>query len=241
MSKKKRSKKGPWPLGRGKTQGNSAEASKAFAELETLPTFALVVTMNAINTALRQRGQAIRDWDQRDKVIQKFSVLGGKVYALAPSSRPSEVSTNGDGDENREAERITLKLYLTRFYKAKKRQAILTERLRRLCRDFRSHEAADISEVESRIEKQSKKTERIILEIMDVIDLLPEESTERMILELRHLDCKPWSEIQRTVHLTRTPCYDHYNRALDFLLDTQEVQAALSKFRAFSNGKNGGF
>ena len=135
--------------------------------------------------------------------------------------------------KNREAERITLKLYLTRFYKAKKRQAILTERLRRLCRDFRSHEAADISEVESRIEKQSKKTERIIL--------VPEESTERMILELRHLDCKPWSEIQRTVHLTRTPCYDHYNRALDFLLDTQEVQAALSKFRAFSNGKNGGF
>ena len=126
--------------------------------------------------------------------------------------------------KNREAERITLKLYLTRFYKAKKRQAILTERLRRLCRDFRSHEAADISEVESRIEKQSKKTERIILEIMDVIDLLPEESTERMILELRHLDCKPWSEIQKTVHLTRTPCYDHYNRALDFLLDTQEVQ-----------------
>ncbi|MBS6347211.1 MAG: hypothetical protein KH443_00200 [Oscillospiraceae bacterium] len=99
MSKKKRSRRGPWPLGRGKTQGSSAEASKAFAELETLPTFALVITMNAINTALRQRGQAIRDWDQRDKVIQKFSVLGGKVYALAPSSRPSEVSTNGDGDE----------------------------------------------------------------------------------------------------------------------------------------------
>lgn len=59
--------------------------------------------------------------------------------------------------KNREAERITLKLYLTRFYKAKKRQAILTERLRRLCRDLRSHEAADISEVESRIEKQSKR------------------------------------------------------------------------------------
>ena len=71
--------------------------------------------------------------------------------------------------KNREAERITLKLYLTRFYKAKKRQAILTERLRRLCRDFRSHEAADISEVESRIEKQSKKTERIILELREKV------------------------------------------------------------------------
>ena len=141
--------------------------------------------------------------------------------------------------KSREDERTTLKLYLTRFYKAKKRQAILAERLRHLCCDFRSHEAADISEVENRIEKQSKKMERIILEIMDVIDLLPEESTERMILELRHLDCKAWCEIQRTVHLTRPRCYDRYDRALDFLLGTQEVQAALSKFRPFSSGKNG--
>ena len=45
MSKKKRSRRGPWPHGRGRTQGSGAEASKAFAELETLPTFALVVTM----------------------------------------------------------------------------------------------------------------------------------------------------------------------------------------------------
>ena len=45
MSKKKRSRRGPWPLGRGRTQGSSAEASKAFAELETLPTFALVVSI----------------------------------------------------------------------------------------------------------------------------------------------------------------------------------------------------
>ena len=141
---------------------------------------------------------------------------------------------------NREDERTSLKLYLTRFYKAKKRQAILTERLRQLRCDLRSHDTRDISEVEVRIEKQARKAERIILEIMDVIDLLPEESTGRMILELRHIDCKAWIEIQRTVHLTRTPCYDYYNRALDFLLDTQEVQAALSKFRAFSSGKNKG-
>ena len=84
----------------GISLGGAAGVCAAFIlAVNTLPTFALVVTMNAINTALRQRGQAIRDWDQRDKVIQKFSVLGGKVYALAPSNRPSEVSTNGDGDE----------------------------------------------------------------------------------------------------------------------------------------------
>ena len=139
---------------------------------------------------------------------------------------------------NREDERTALKQYLTRYYRTKKRQAILTQRLRQLRRDLQHPEAGEISEVEARIEKQGKKAERIILEIMDIIDLLPEESTERMILELRHIDCKPWSEIQRTVHLTRTPCFDHYNRALDTLLEAKEVHAALARFRAFSCGKN---
>lgn len=139
---------------------------------------------------------------------------------------------------NREDERTALKQYLTRYYRTKKRQAILTQRLRQLRRDLQHPEAGEISEVEARIEKQVKKAERIILEIMDIIDLLPEESTERMILELRHIDCKPWSEIQRTVHLTRTPCFDHYNRALDTLLEAKEVHAALARFRAFSCGKN---
>lgn len=99
MSKRKRSKKGPWPPARKKPPVRSSEASEAVEELKALPTFALVATMNAITDVLRQRGQEIRDWDQRDKAIHKFSVLGGKVYALAPSSRPSEVSTNGDGDQ----------------------------------------------------------------------------------------------------------------------------------------------
>ena len=99
MSKKKRSKKRLRLPGQKNPQVRSSEASEAMEELKALPTFALVATMNAITNVLRQRGQEIRDWDQRDKVIQKFSVLGGKVYALAPSSRQSEVSTNGDGDE----------------------------------------------------------------------------------------------------------------------------------------------
>ncbi len=143
--------------------------------------------------------------------------------------------------KNREDERTVLKQYLTRYYRSKKRQAILAERLRQLRRDLHRQSAGDVSEVEARIQKQARKAERIILEIMDVIELLPEESTERMILELRHIDCKSWNEIQRTVHLTRTPCYDHYNRALDTLLEAEEVHAALAKFRAFSSGKNSGF
>ena len=99
MSKQKRSKNGPWPPARKKPPDRASEASAAVEELKALPTFALVATMNAITVVLRQRGQEIRDWDQRDKAVQKFTVLGGKVYALAPSSRPSEVSTNGDGDQ----------------------------------------------------------------------------------------------------------------------------------------------
>ena len=58
-------------------------------------------------------------------------------------------------------------------------------------------------------------------------DLLPEDATERTILELRHLDCKPWREINRTVYLTASPCFEYYNRGLDTLLSMEQVRKTL--------------
>ncbi len=77
---------------------NSAQAT-AVAQMEVLPTYALVAAMNGMNEVLRRRGQPIRDWDEKDKVIQQFSIIGGKVYALAPKPKLTEVQTYGDGDQ----------------------------------------------------------------------------------------------------------------------------------------------
>ena len=87
----KRRKKGQWPKPKPQKPPATKQAAAA-AEMDGLPTYALVAAMNAVTDALRRRGQFIRDWE-------KFSVLGGKVYALAPRQSPTEVHTNGDGDQ----------------------------------------------------------------------------------------------------------------------------------------------
>jgi len=65
-----------------------AAAVGAYNELRQLPTPALVSTINTMVEILLDRGVAIRDWDEKDKVIQKVKMIGGKVYILAPRERP---------------------------------------------------------------------------------------------------------------------------------------------------------
>lgn len=120
------------------------------------------------------------------------------------------------------AERRVLKKYLTRFFRAKEKQKTLQQRAAATRADL-----GEASALEARVQAQAKAAERSALEIMDILDLLPEDATERTILELRHLDCKPWREINRTVYLTASPCFEYYNRGLDTLLSMEQVRKTL--------------
>ena len=120
------------------------------------------------------------------------------------------------------AERRVLKKYLTRFFRAKEKQKTLQQRAAAIRADL-----GETSALEARVQAQAKAAERSALEIMDILDLLPEDATERTILELRHLDCKPWREINRTVYLTASPCFEYYNRGLDTLLSMEQVRKTL--------------
>ena len=120
------------------------------------------------------------------------------------------------------AERRVLKKYLTRFFRAKEKQKTLQQRAAAIRADL-----GEASALEARVQAQAKAAERSALEIMDILDLLPEDATERTILELRHLDCKPWREINRTVYLTASPCFEYYNRGLDTLLSMEQVRKTL--------------
>ena len=124
-------------------------------------------------------------------------------------------------------ERRLLKKYMARYYQGKQRQEILRNRLAELRGQGREAEEREIHCIEQRFREQVKAAEASALEIMDMIELLPEASTERIILELRHIDCKPWQEIRTAVHLTRSPCYEYYKRGLDELLNTAAVRQAL--------------
>lgn len=120
------------------------------------------------------------------------------------------------------SERRVLKKYLTRFFRAKEKQKTLQQRAAAIRADL-----GEASALEARVQAQAKAAERSALEIMDILDLLPEDATERTILELRHLDCKPWREINRTVYLTASPCFEYYNKGLDTLLSMEQVRQIL--------------
>lgn len=142
-------------------------------------------------------------------------------------------------------ERAVLKKYLRRYYIAREAQSTLEDRLRSIKAEFRRDPAAEptetAAEIDRRISAQAEANKKCLLEIVDVIALLP-DSTERRILEMRHIDCKSWREIQETVYLTRTPCYKYYCAGLDSLLSFEAVRAALwpSKKRTGKDKGDGG-
>ena len=88
-----------------------------------------------------------------------------------------------------------------------------------------------ICDIEERIEKQADLESRIVLEIMDVIELLPAGSIEREIVEFRHIDCKNWTEIERLAHLARSNCFGAYNRGLDSLLEHRKIRELIGADR----------
>lgn len=151
--------------------------------------------------------------------------------------------------------RQLLKRFLSQYFSAKQKQATLKQRLADLQAELRhpsitvpaygkapatrgkgqasSGAAAPtyrIAEIEAKIQRQMEIEARSVAEIMDMMELLPSDSTERDILEYRHIDCKSWAEIQRLVHLTRSPCFEYYNRGLDMLLARPEARKMLHDF-----------
>ena len=127
-------------------------------------------------------------------------------------------------------ERAKLKKYLSRYYIAKQNQADLRDRLRTLQADFRrtgGEPTGEAAKIEAMITAEIEAGNRSLLEIAEIVAILPEDSTERRILALRHIDCLSWRDIQRKVYLTRSPCYRQYNKGLDRLLEHNRVCAAI--------------
>jgi len=159
-----------------------------------------------------------------------------------------------DSITNTTESRRILKRYLSQYFRAKEKQSALRSRLADLQEELRhpgvripppdstyqkggsSSGAASltfkIADIEDRIQKQIGIEAKSVSDIMDILDFLPADSLERDILEFRHIDCKPWGEIMSLVHLTRSPCFEYYNKGLDKLLAFKKVRVTLEKFEA---------
>lgn len=87
-----------------------------------------------------------------------------------------------------------------------------------------------IAEVEDRIDKQREAMAKAVLHVMDMIDLLPQNSMERTVVEMRHIDCKPWEKISQAVHMSRSRVFDYYNAALETLLGYKRTEKLLEDY-----------
>ena len=150
-------------------------------------------------------------------------------------------------------EREAVKEYLQQYHDAKAKKQILEERHRTLSADLRdpgigsayrtmptskrqAREGGAVSLVyrivEDRIGQQREAMAKAVLHVMDMIDLLPQNSMERTVVEMRHIDCKPWEKIAQAVHMSRSRVFDYYNAALDTLLTYKRTEKLLGDYTA---------
>ena len=104
--------------------------------------------------------------------------------------------------------------------------------------------AIRIDEIERRIREQKEATKKTMLDIMDILDFLPENEIERNILESRYIDCSSWTKTCRILCITRTPANEHWKAGLYKLLEFKKVQKILAEYKARlaeqeENRKNG--
>ena len=149
--------------------------------------------------------------------------------------------------------RDAVKEYLQQFHMARENKRILERRHDNLVRELKAPAVGStyrtmptkrtqansdgavsvvfrIAEVEDRIDEQREEMERTVLQVMDLIDLLPQNSMERTVVELRHIDCKKWERICKEVHMSRSRVNDYYNAALEIIMENKRARRLVDKF-----------
>ena len=161
---------------------------------------------------------------------------------MTPDSMANEV----------EEQKLLLKQYLGQYYYAKMKKKQLEARLRAFRENMLGTKGMQYSpvprsqtnsvgdgpatqviramEIEDRIESQKAEMAKTMLNVMKIMDFLPTDSTERSILEYRHIDCLSWKQVCKEANMTRTPCNKYYNAGIDKLLTYKKVQSILQEF-----------
>lgn len=85
-------------------------------------------------------------------------------------------------------------------------------------------------EIEEQIESQKEQMANAMLNVMKMMDFLPAESTERIILEYRHIDCLSWKQIAREMNYSIRTCRNKYDSGMEKLLGYKKVQKMIEEY-----------
>ncbi len=91
-----------------------------------------------------------------------------------------------------------------------------------------------LDEINTRLQKQMDISAKTLISIMDVIELLPENSLEREIIENKYIDCYRWEKICIENHISKTPAVKNWKKGLYMLLESKKVRNIMSQYRVNS-------
>lgn len=87
-----------------------------------------------------------------------------------------------------------------------------------------------LDEIDTRIKEQIETSAKVLTDIMNVIDFLPENSLERSIIESRYIDRYDWNRVCRENHISRTPATKSWRKGLYMLLEFKKMKQILKEY-----------
>lgn len=89
-----------------------------------------------------------------------------------------------------------------------------------------------LDEINTTILQQKVEAAKTLIEITNILQLLPQNELERDILEDKYIDCDKWNKICKSVNLSRSAAYQYMKDGINKLLTYQQVKNTLQKFKA---------
>lgn len=89
-----------------------------------------------------------------------------------------------------------------------------------------------LSEIEERIFSQREEIDKAIVQVMDIIDFIPQGEIARRIFELRYLDGLNMEKIAEAIPMSKSRCYDIFNETIDKLLDFPKISIMVEENEA---------
>ena len=87
-----------------------------------------------------------------------------------------------------------------------------------------------LDDIEQKIREQAEQATKILSDILDVIELLPDNTPERGIIESRYIDRMGWSQVCQENNFSRTHAIRYWKKGLDDLLSKKRARDIMKKY-----------
>lgn len=88
----------------------------------------------------------------------------------------------------------------------------------------------ELDEIQTRIDEKIEEMKKVYVKISDIMEFLPDDSTERAILEYKYIDSCSWNKICELEHMSRTPATQYWRNGLYKLLEFAKIQEIVREY-----------